>query len=100
MSSQVKETVMQFGEGGFLRAFIDYFFHKMNVQGVYDGKVVIKMCIRDRAKALAESLFDDEQNMVRIDMSEYMEKHSVSRLIAVSYTHLDVYKRQAISSSP
>lgn len=33
------------------------------------------------AKALAESLFDDETNMVRIDMSEYMEKHSVSRLI-------------------
>jgi len=33
------------------------------------------------AKALAENLFDDEKNMVRIDMSEYMEKHSVSRLI-------------------
>ena len=33
------------------------------------------------AKALAQSLFDDESNMVRIDMSEYMEKHSVSRLI-------------------
>lgn len=33
------------------------------------------------AKALAASLFDDENNMVRIDMSEYMEKHSVSRLI-------------------
>ena len=33
------------------------------------------------AKALAESLFDNEQNMVRIDMSEYMEKHSVARLI-------------------
>ena len=33
------------------------------------------------AKALAASLFDDESNMVRIDMSEYMEKHSVSRLI-------------------
>ena len=33
------------------------------------------------AKALAESLFDDETNMVRIDMSEYMEKHSVARLI-------------------
>lgn len=33
------------------------------------------------AKALAESLFDDEQNMIRIDMSEYMEKYSVSRLI-------------------
>ena len=33
------------------------------------------------AKALAEALFDDEKNMVRIDMSEYMEKYSVSRLI-------------------
>ena len=33
------------------------------------------------AKALAQALFDDEHNMVRIDMSEYMEKHSVSRLI-------------------
>ena len=33
------------------------------------------------AKALAQALFDDEKNMVRIDMSEYMEKHSVSRLI-------------------
>ena len=33
------------------------------------------------AKSLAESLFDDEHNMIRIDMSEYMEKYSVSRLI-------------------
>ena len=33
------------------------------------------------AKSLAEALFDDEHNMIRIDMSEYMEKYSVSRLI-------------------
>ncbi|PGE38346.1 AAA family ATPase, partial [Bacillus cereus] len=33
------------------------------------------------AKALAENLFDSEEHMVRIDMSEYMEKHSVSRLV-------------------
>ncbi len=33
------------------------------------------------AKALAQSLFDDERNMIRIDMSEYMEKHAVSRLV-------------------
>ena len=33
------------------------------------------------ARALAEFLFDDERSMVRIDMSEYMEKHSVARLI-------------------
>jgi ATP-dependent Clp protease ATP-binding subunit ClpB len=35
----------------------------------------------ETAKTLAEVLFDNEQNMIRIDMSEYMEKHSVSRLI-------------------
>ena len=33
------------------------------------------------AKALAENLFDSEDHMVRIDMSEYMEKHAVSRLV-------------------
>jgi ATP-dependent Clp protease ATP-binding subunit ClpB len=33
------------------------------------------------ARSLAEFLFDDEQSMVRLDMSEYMEKHTVSRLI-------------------
>ena len=33
------------------------------------------------ARALAEFLFDDEQNMVRVDMSEFMEKHTVSRLV-------------------
>lgn len=33
------------------------------------------------SKALAEALFDDERNMIRLDMSEYMEKHSVARLI-------------------
>ncbi|WP_282924822.1 ATP-dependent chaperone ClpB [Peptoniphilus genitalis] len=35
----------------------------------------------ETAKALTETLFDDERNLVRIDMSEYMEKHSVSRLV-------------------
>ena len=33
------------------------------------------------AKALAETLFDSEDHIIRIDMSEYMEKHAVSRLI-------------------
>ena len=35
----------------------------------------------ERAKALAQALFDDEKNLIRIDMTEYMEKHSVSRLV-------------------
>ena len=41
MSAQVKETVMQFGEGGFLRGFVDYFFHKLREKGLYDGKIVV-----------------------------------------------------------
>ena len=35
----------------------------------------------ETAKAVAEALFDDERNMIRVDMSEYMEKHAVSRLV-------------------
>ena len=50
----------------------------------------------ETAKALAEFLFGDEDSLIQIDMSEYMEKHTVSRLIgsppgyvgSVSYTHL------------
>ena len=38
----------------------------------------------ETAKALTETLFDDERNLIRIDMSEYMEKHSVSRLVGSS----------------
>ncbi len=41
------------------------------------------------AKSLAQNLFDNEQNMVRIDMSEYMEKHSVSRLIGAPPGYVD-----------
>ena len=40
------------------------------------------------AKALAEFLFDDEQAMVRIDMSEYMEKHTVSRLVGAPHGYI------------
>ena len=36
---------------------------------------------RQRPKALAEFLFGDEESLIQIDMSEYMEKHTVSRLI-------------------
>ena len=36
-----KERIIQFGEGGFLRSFVDVFIHKMNEQGLYDGKVVV-----------------------------------------------------------
>ena len=39
--SNVKETVIQFGEGGFLRGFVDYFFQKMKDQDLFDGSVVV-----------------------------------------------------------
>lgn len=37
----MKETIIQFGEGGFLRSFVDVFINKMNEQGLYDGKAVV-----------------------------------------------------------
>ena len=37
----MKETVIQFGEGNFLRGFFDYFLHEMNEKGLYDGKAVV-----------------------------------------------------------
>ncbi len=36
-----KETILQFGEGGFLRGFVDWMIHRLNSQGLYDGSVVI-----------------------------------------------------------
>ena len=55
MSAQVKETVIQFGEGGFLRGFVDYFFHKLQEKGLYDGKIVVVQPIeRGMCKMLAD----------------------------------------------
>ena len=47
------------------------------------------------AKALAQALFDDEENLVRIDMSEYMEKHAVSRLVGVPPGYCLLYTSDA-----
>lgn len=55
----MKETVIQFGEGGFLRSFVDVFIHKMNEQGLYDGKVVV---VQPIAKGLIPVV--NEQNGV------------------------------------
>lgn len=51
----MKETVIQFGEGNFLRGFFDYFLHTMNKKGLYDGKaVVIQPIPMGRAQELNE----------------------------------------------
>lgn len=52
-----KETVMQFGEGGFLRGFVDYFFHKLNEKGLYDGKIVVVQPIE---KGMCQMLADQD----------------------------------------
>lgn len=82
----VKETVLQFGEGGFLRGFVDYFFHKLNEKGLYDGKIVV---IQPIEKGLIDVL--NEQNGVYnlflrgIEngevINEHTEIHSISRAI-------------------
>jgi ATP-dependent Clp protease ATP-binding subunit ClpB len=51
------------------------------------------------ARALAEFLFDDERNMIRIDMSEYMEKHSVSRLIGAPPGYVGYEEGGALSEA-
>ena len=55
MSKNVKETVIQFGEGGFLRGFVDYFFHKLQEKGLYDGKIVVVQPIE---KGMCQMLSD------------------------------------------
>ena len=52
------------------------------------------------AKAVAQALFDDEHNIVRIDMSEYMEKYSVSRLIGAPRLAMWATTRVASSRRP
>ena len=55
--SNRKETVIQFGEGGFLRGFVDYFFQKLKDQNLFDGSVVIVQPIE---KGMCEML--EKQN--------------------------------------
>ena len=52
-----KETVIQFGEGGFLRGFVDYFFQKLKDKGMFDGYVVVVQPIE---KGMCEML--EKQN--------------------------------------
>lgn len=79
-----KETVIQFGEGGFLRGFVDYFFQKMKDRGLFDGSVVVVQPIE---KGMCEML--EKQNceynlfLRGIDNGEVVDEH----------THIDVISR-------
>ena len=79
-----KETVIQFGEGGFLRGFVDYFFQKLKEKGMFDGSVVIVQPIE---KGMCEMLSQQncEYNLFLrgIDDGKGVDEH----------THIDVISR-------
>ena len=102
MSSNVKETVIQFGEGGFLRGFVDYFFHKLQEKGLYDGKIVVVQPIE---KGMCQMLADQncEYNLFLrgISNGEVVNEHthvtSISRALN-PYTQYEEYI--ALATSP
>lgn len=95
----VKETVMQFGEGGFLRGFVDYFFHKLQEQGLYDGKIVVVQPIE---KGMCQMLADQncQYNLFLrgIDQGQVVNEHthitSISRALN-PYTQYEEYIKLA-----
>lgn len=95
MSTGVKETVIQFGEGGFLRGFVDYFFHKLQEKGLYDGKIVVVQPIE---KGMCQMLSDQncEYNLFLrgIDNGQVVNEHthvtSISRALN-PYTQYEEY---------
>src|SRR2546430_7259 len=59
--------------------FFFFFFNDTATTEIYTLSLHDALPISETARALAEFLFDDERAMVRLDMSEYMEKHAVAR---------------------
>ena len=82
----MKETVIQFGEGNFLRGFFDYFLHKMNEKGLYDGKAVVVQPISfGRAAELNEQDCKYNLYLRGIQDGEIVKEHtfveSISRCV-------------------
>ena len=90
---------MQFGEGGFLRGFVDYFFHKLQEKGLYDGKIVVVQPIE---KGMCQMLADQncEYNLFLrgIDNGQVVNEHthvtSISRALN-PYTQYEEYMKLA-----
>ena len=82
----MKETVIQFGEGNFLRGFFDYFLHKMNEIGLYDGKaVVVQPISMGRVAELSEQNCKYNLYLRGIQNGEVIKEHtfieSISRCV-------------------
>lgn len=95
----MKETIIQFGEGGFLRSFADVFIHKMNEQGLYDGKVVVVQpiskglipVINEQKGVYHQFLRGVENGRV---INDCIEVHSISRGVD-PYTDYDEFLKLA-----
>ncbi len=82
--SNRKETVIQFGEGGFLRGFVDYFFQKMKEKDLFDGSVVIVQPIERGMCEMLEKQGCEYNLFLRgIDNGQVVDEH----------THIDVISR-------
>ncbi len=102
MNSKVKETVIQFGEGGFLRGFVDYFFHKLQEKGLYDGKIVVVQPIEQgMCQVLADQNCEYNLFLRGISNGEVVNEHthitSISRALN-PYTQYEEYI--ALAASP
>ena len=79
-----KETVIQFGEGGFLRGFADYFFQKLQNKGLFDGSVVIVQPIEKGMCSVLEQQGCEYNLFLRgIDNGQVVDEH----------THIDIISR-------
>ena len=81
--NQGKETVIQFGEGGFLRGFVDYFFQKLRDQGLFEGSVVVVQPIERGMCEMLEKQGCEYNLFLRgIDNGEVVDEHTHINIIS------------------
>ena len=81
---KAKERIIQFGEGGFLRGFVDYFFQKLNDKGLFEGSVVVIQPIKmGMCEMLEAQNFEYNLFLRGVDNGKVVDE----------YTHIDVISR-------
>ena len=81
---KAKERIIQFGEGGFLRGFVDYFFQKLNDKGIFEGSVVVVQPIKTGMCEMLEAQKCEYNLFLRgVDQGKVVDEH----------THIDVISR-------
>lgn len=98
----MRETILQFGEGNFLRAFVDYFIDELNKQGLYDGKAVVVQPLANGMVHMLEAQ-DCKYNLFLrgVEQGQKVDKqveiHSISRCVN-PYEDFDTY--MALAENP